>query len=44
MLMPRGDGSSDSKVSGPISGVGLFVLLFCLAFWLGVLLLVEYLK
>jgi hypothetical protein len=44
MFMPRGDGRSNSRLSGPISGVGLFVLLFCLAFWLGVLLLVEYLK
>jgi hypothetical protein len=44
MAMPRGDGSSNPKLPGPISGLGLFAVFFCLAFWLGVLLLVAYLK
>ena len=41
--MPRGEGSSGSKL-GVSSPLTLFVVLFCFAFWLGVLLLVAYLK
>jgi len=44
MSMPRGDGSSSSKLPGPNSRLALFALIFCLVFWLGVLLLVKYLK
>jgi hypothetical protein len=42
--MPRGDGSSSFKLPGPNFGLALFALIFCLAFWVGVLLLVVYLK
>lgn len=39
-VVARGDGSRLPRVN---PGLALFVLLFCVAFWLGVVLLVAYL-